>query len=175
MYLIHVTTVQNLIKILIDMTLKSNQITGKINQGEGIYKTTNFVYFSTCDELFDPRLADAGQVIIYLKSDFLLNRSFYVSTVHTDHPNVLDEWNGYNYKRKYSRYETNYNKILRTLYKRSLKQSDGKYFEIFQQVAILNKVNITNFIIGIKFNVRPDTGLLKKLDKLNIRYELNIK
>ena len=53
------------------------------------------------------------------------------------------------YKRKYNRYTKNYNKILQKLYKYSINVLNGKSYNAFQQVAVKNKINIANYIIGI--------------------------
>ena len=49
-----------------------------------------------------------------------------------------------NIKRKYNRYYSKYNNVLKKLYNQSKKKLD--YFQIFQQVAVKNKVNLKELI-----------------------------
>ena len=75
MYIIHNTDMKYLFNILKEEKIKSNKMTGNINEGYGIYDTNKFVYFSTTNTLFDTKTY--GQVIIYLPSELLFNRTFY--------------------------------------------------------------------------------------------------
>jgi hypothetical protein len=150
MYLVHETTSQSLKKILNENCIKSlNLLEPKyINQGDGVYKNNKFVYFTTTDKLFDKKYI--GHILIYINSDILYNRAFFVSTHHSKYPDKLYEKtinNIKHYKRKYNRYTKNYNEILKKLYKYST--NFGKAYNVFQQVAIKNKINIANYIIGI--------------------------
>ena len=52
------------------------------------------------------------------------------------------------YKRKYNRYYSKYNNVLKKLYNQSKKKLN--YFQIFQQVAVKNKINLKE-LIGIQF------------------------
>ena len=55
------------------------------------------------------------------------------------------------YKRKYNKYYTKYNTVLRKLYEYSISLlPHGDAFESFQQIAIRNKINLNN-LVGIKF------------------------
>ena len=55
------------------------------------------------------------------------------------------------YKRKYNKYYTKYNTVLRKLYEHSISLLPrGDAFESFQQIAIRNKINLNN-LVGIKF------------------------
>ena len=155
MYLIHNTTLKYAKSILKDEVLKSNKMTGNINEGEGVYDTNAYVYFSTTSILFDKNTM--GGIIIYLSSELLFNRTFYVLTLHSNFPNYLMEHkNGkyIQYKRKYPRYYENYNKILKDLYTLSIATiPNGVAFQAFNQVAIKNKINIKKYIKGIQFNI----------------------
>ena len=168
MFLFHSTNMKSLKLILKEHYMKSNKITGNINEGYGIYgkHENKFVYFGTTPNLFDDYCM--GSIIIYFKTDLLYNRSFYVSTVHSPEPDYLGEWEnkeGLEYKRKYSKYTENYNIILKKLYDNSIKRFNKRLFQIFQQVAILNKINITKYIIGIQFSETPDEKFMKYINK----------
>jgi len=145
MYLIHITPVEYLKKILLDNSLKSNKLTGNINLGLGVYngQPNSFVYFSTTDKLFDPNiLVGSSECIIYLNADILFNKSFYVSHYYSANPIT---------KKKYSRYTKNYNSILKKLYNYSINQlENSKVFYIFQQIAIKNKISINKYLAGIE-------------------------
>ena len=153
MYLFHITDIESLKSIIKDGYLKSNKITGNINQGDGIYDGTNrFVYFSTTEKLFDPTIKHQ-QIILYFKSDFLYDRTFYTSSGHTPIPDKINEWKNGRiklFRRKYNRYEKDYNIILKNLYDYSIKRSK-KIFFIRQQIALLNKIKLKDNLIGIVF------------------------
>lgn len=170
MYLIHNTTLEYLKLILKDGELKSSKITGNINDGDGIYESNKYVYFQTTNKLFDRNVI--GQIILYIKSDFLYNRSFLISTVQSGKPDNLGEWDNDNdYKRKINRYSNDYNKILLDLYNHSisrkcvLQKSKCIFFQ-FHQIAILNRVNINKLLIGINFiNIKPSESIIKYIKK----------
>jgi len=168
MYLIHITETKYLESILKDGELKSNKLTNNISSGDSIYYNLNkFIYFSTTDKLFDKKVY--GDIILYFTSDLLYNRKFYVSTMWSDAPNYLDESKG-EYKRKYPRYYKEYDQVLSKLYKKSInKLPNGKSFQVFQQVAIENKVNIKDKLIGIKFKIKPTDKIIKYI---NIHYPM---
>ena len=63
MYLIHSTTTSHL-----KLILHYGELTVKINEGDGIYKTNNYVYFYTTENLFDTTAC--GHVLLYLKPNF---------------------------------------------------------------------------------------------------------
>ena len=71
-----------------------------------------------------------------------------------------------NYKSKYKRNYKNYDKILFDLYKNSISiLENGHGFQIYQQVAINNKVNL-NDLVGIQFTYRePEKSLIKFINK----------
>lgn len=151
MYLVHETSHQSLKEILNENCIKSLNLLkpSYLNQGDGIYKNNKFVYFTTIEKLFDKYV---GNIVIYINSDILYNRAFYVSTHHSPYPDKLYEETTNNiteYNRKYNRYTKNYNKILQKLYKYSINVLNGKSYNAFQQVAVKNKINIANYIIGI--------------------------
>jgi hypothetical protein len=159
MYLIHDTNVKALKSILNDGYLKSYSLLEKKptdHEGSGLYTENKFVYFSCTDKLFDKDTH--ANVILYFNSKLLFNKSFYVSTHHSSSPNELDEWWVTNdqgkktkmYKRKYNKYYTKYNTILNKLYKYSISVLDGRAFQIFQQIAVRNKINL-NELVAIEF------------------------
>ena len=160
MYLFHTTSSESLKSILKSGYIKSYSLlknsnkTPKDGLGLGLYTENNFVYFSCVDKLFDDNII--SNIILYFNSKLLYNRSFYVSTVWSPEPNYLGEWysGGKNkkrkeYKRKYNRYYSKYNNVLKKLYNQSKKKLD--YFQVFQQVAVKNKINLKE-LIGIQFS-----------------------
>lgn len=54
------------------------------------------------------------------------------------------------YKRKYEKNYTKYDTILKKLYNYSISVLNGKSFQIFQQVAVRNKVSL-NELVAIEF------------------------
>jgi hypothetical protein len=167
MYIFHNTNITQLKSILKDGYLKSYSLIKKKpknGEGSGLYTKNNFVYFSCTDKLFDKNIM--SYVTMYFNSKLLFNKSFYVSTQHSPKPNYLAEWWIKNkgkkskmYKRKYNKYYKKYNSILKNLYKKSISVLNGKYFQVFQQVAIRNKINL-NELIAIEFKKKiivPDS------------------
>ena len=158
MYLIHNTNIKSLKSILKDGYLKSFSLLKKSNKtpknGEsgGLYTENNYVYFSCVDKLFDKNII--GSVTLFFNSKLLFNKSFYVSNMHSSSPKDLSEWwvkdeKGKRikmYKRKYNRYYTNYDSVLKRLYDYSISVLNGKYYQVFQQVAVLNKVNLNELV-----------------------------
>lgn len=162
MYLIHNTTISSLKSILKDGYLKSFSLLKKLkkklknNDGDGIYTENNFVYFSCVKKLFDKNIY--GKITMYFKSKLLFNKSFYISTVHSPNPTKLNEWfvkynnrKKKNYKKKYNKnYPRNkINKVLKKLYDHSISINE-EYFQIFQQIAVRNKVNLKE-LVAIEF------------------------
>ena len=156
MYLIHNTQISALKLILKDECLKSYSLLEKPpKDNEGLYIKNNYVYFSCTNTLFDKNIF--SRITLYFNSKLLLKKAFYVSTVHSPYPNHLDEWyvieNGKRikmYKRKYEKNYTKYNTILKKLYNYSVSVLNGKSFQIFQQVAVRNKVSL-NELVAIEF------------------------
>lgn len=159
MYLIHNTNIKSLKSILKDGYLKSFSLLKKSNktpkncESGGLYTENNYVYFSCVDNLFDKNII--GSVTLFFNSKLLFNKSFYVSNMHTASPEDLSEWwvkddNGKRikmYKRKYNRYYIKYKNVLKKLYKYSFSVlGKGKAFQIFQQVAVHNKVNLNELV-----------------------------
>jgi len=182
MYLIHNTTLEYLKLILEDQKLKSSKLTGNLNEGDGIYKSNNYVYFQTTDTLFDKNVI--GWITLYLNSDLLYNRNFFISTVQSAAPYDLGEWiveykKGEitkEYKRKYNRYSNNYNKILLDLYNHNVLYYTNRKFFQFHQIAILNKVNIKKSLIGINFiKIKPPESIIKYIQKYypNVKINMN--
>jgi hypothetical protein len=138
------------------------------NEGNGIYDTNNFVFFSCIDKLFSRKIH--SRVTLFFNSQLLFNKSFYVSTVHSSSPHDLGEWvtsDHKMYKRKYNRYYKNYNKVLQKLFDQSISYiKNGDAFQIFQQIAVLNKVNLKK-LVAIEFNIisKPNSTLINYLNK----------
>ena len=95
---------------------------------------------------------------MYFNSKLLFNKSFYVANLHSSTPNKLNEWwindNGKRikmYERKYNKYYTNYDRVLKKLYDYSIYVLPRGYsFQVFQQVAVRNKVNLKE-LVAIEF------------------------
>ena len=172
MYLIHNTNIKSLKSILKDGYLKSLSLlikegyNKKSLDGEGtsLYDKNKFVYFSCIDKLFSRKIW--AQVTLYFNSKLLFNKSFYISTNHSPAPNYLGEWWIKNedgtkykmYKRKYNKYYEKYDNVLKKLFKFSISQlENGKSFQIFQQIAVLNKVNLKE-LVAIEFNHKKDVN-----------------
>ena len=141
MYLIHETTLNNLYMILQDCELKSNYLTGEINQGEGVYEKNNkYVYFSLERELFAN--TNYSRIKLYFDTNLLSNRNFYISSVQSANPDNEGVWGtleGTEIKKKYPRNTENIPEILEKFY------YYHNYIFLFGQVEIKNKVNIQNY------------------------------
>jgi hypothetical protein len=164
MFLSHNTNLRSLKNILKDGYLKSYSLLKsegykKINgEGSGLYTENKFVYFSCIKELFTYKIY--SRITLYFTSDLLFNRTFYISNHHSSSPDILMEHNGKRklYKRKYKRFYKNYNKILENLFNYSISVlKNGKAFQIFQQIAVLNKINLDK-LICIEFNFKDDAN-----------------
>ena len=151
MYLFHVTSYDYIKKILQDNELKSSKLTGNLYLGDGIYTSSKYVFLGTTKKLFDNNVL--GHVIIYLKSDLLYNRMYFIENQHSS--SVI-------YGKKINRYNKDYNNILEKLYNKSI-EIYSKVFQAFQQVALLNKIPLENNIAGIY--IRNNDKLKKYLTK----------
>jgi len=59
----------------------------------------------------------------------------------------------------------NYNNVLRKLYKQSISLlENGKAFQVFQQIAIRNKINLDE-LVAIEFHDKPSKTILNYLNK----------
>lgn len=162
MYLVHETTMDNLLLLLKDGEIKSNQLTGKINNGDGVYdKPNKFVYFAFERFLFAN--TTFGRYKLYFSSDLLYNRDFYLSTVQSPSPDVEQMWMNGNHKElkiKYKRYTNNINKILDKFY----------YFNdhgfAYGQIAIKNKINIHKYLVAIQFVDSPTIKFIQQKNKI---------
>ena len=164
MYLIHETELYNLYLILKDGELKSNQLTGRINQGSGVYPTLNkFVYFSLERKIFNN--TTYAKFKLYFNPELLYNRNFYLSTVQSPEPEYVAKWKSSTenqIKIKHKKYSKNITKILEKQY----------YYNtdafLFGQVAIKNKVDINKYLVAIEF---IEFG---ELDKKNLKLKTKI-
>ena len=183
MYLIHNTSLPALESILKDRELKSLSLLKKENknfsryapnEGGGIYTKNNFVYFSCTDKLYDKNILNS--ITMYFNSKLLFNNSFYLYTGHSPDPESLHE-SGMDYKRKYNRYYNEYNTVLKKLYNYSISiLENGKAFQIFQQIAVRNKVNL-NELVAIEFNnkILATDSIIKYITKMFPNVEIKIK
>ena len=184
MYLIHNTSLLALNSILKDRELKSLSLLKKENknflryapnEGDGIYTKNNFVYFSCTDKLYDKNII--GEVTMYFNSKLLFKKSFYLSTMHSSDPESLHDDSEMHYKRKYNRYYNEYNIVLKKLYNHSISRlKNGKAFQIFQQIAVRNKVNL-NELVAIEFNnnILATDSIIKYITKMFPNVEIKIK
>ena len=173
MYLFHNTDMTALKLILKDGYLKSySLINGKksLGEGAGLYTENKFVYFSCINKLFEKEIF--SNITMYFNSKLLYNKSFYVSTVHSAEPNNLGEWwtkndNGKRvkmYKRKYNKNYSKYKVVLKRLYKHSINMYE-KAFQVFQQVAVRNKVSLKD-LIAIEFKKKfVNDSIIKYITK----------
>ena len=174
MYLFHNTSSDSLKNILKQGYLKSYSLLKKedpdvkANEGAGIYTENNFVFFSCVDELFKYKIYSA--ITLYFNSKLLFNRTFYISTSHSPEPDKLEEWKQEGkkmYKRKYSRYYKKYLDVIKKLFNYSIRVlPDASSFQIFQQIAISNKVNLKE-LICIEFQNKNDATpyIIKYINK----------
>ncbi len=157
MYLIHNTDITSLKSILKDKCLKSLSLQKKTNKNtqpnEGSYTENNFVYFSCTNKLFDNKISAniATGITLYFNSKLLFDKSFYIANLHSSIPQQLATW-GFNYKKKYNKNYTKYNSVLTKLYNYSISVlKKGKAFQVFQQIAVRNKVNLDE-LVAIHFH-----------------------
>jgi hypothetical protein len=158
MYLIHNTDITSLKSILKDKCLKSLSLQKKTNkkaqpnEGSNLYTENNYVYFSCTNKLFDNKVFAniAKGITLYFNSNLLFNKSFYVANLHSYTPQQLATW-GFNYKKKYNKNYTKYNSVLTKLYNYSISVlKKGEAFQVFQQIAVRNKVNLDE-LVAIQF------------------------
>ena len=157
MYLIHNTDITSLKSILKDNCLKSLSLQKKTNKnthanyGDGVYTENNFVYFACTNELFDNKVMVG--ITLYFNSKLLFNKSFYVANLYSSTPQRLATWksDGIKYKKKYNKNYTKYNSVLTKLYNYSISVlKKGEAFQVFQQIAVRNKVNLDE-LVAIQF------------------------
>ena len=159
MYLFHITNHKYLKSILTDGMLKSSYLTGNLNQGDGIYKHIKFVFFSVIDD-YESKQQIYGDVVLYFDYKMLWNRTFFVSTYHSDTPVRLCK--GEQVK-KYNQYYKYTKRVLTKLFQYSISKS-SKVFWVFQQVAIKNQCNLKNLKM-IRFQQYKPTKVIVKLIK----------
>jgi hypothetical protein len=156
MYLIHNTDITSLKSILKDSCLKSLSLQRKTNknaqlgEGYGIYSENNFVYFSCTNKLFDNKVS--AVITLYFNSKLLFNKSFYIANLHSSTPQRLVTDSNKTNKKKYNKNYTKYNSVLTKLYNYSISQlKNGEAFQVFQQIAVRNKVNLDK-LVAIHFH-----------------------
>jgi hypothetical protein len=183
MYLFHNTNLNSLKSILKDQFLKSSALLIKEGykeiqgEGSGLYDENIFVFLSTCEELFDPRIS--AQVVLYFDSNLLANKTFYISTAHSTDPEELGEWvstenNRFEYKRKYPKNYKLYNSVLKKLYTHSINVlPKGESFQVFQQVAIKNKIPLDN-LVGIEIKINLSDSKKEKITKYINKHYPNV-
>ncbi len=200
MYLFHNTTSESLKNILKDGYLKSLSLLKKegynaiANEGDGHYIENNFVFFSCVDELFKYKISSS--ITLYFNSKLLFNRTFYIANHHTPKPEPepnnlkkqdnlkeldnLKKWkeNGDPpYKQKYDRYYKKYNDVLKKIFNRSISILPNAFsFQLFQQIALSNKVSIKE-LVGIEFKNKNDAtpDIIQYINKYYPNVEIKIR
>ena len=157
MYLFHATNLKSLKLILKDGYLKSSKLSKNTEgEGQGLYEENKFVFFSCIDKLFSRKIY--GDVILYFNSKLLYNKSFYTGNIHSIAPDLL-----LNNEKKYKKNYKNYDIVLKKLFKSSL-ETHLKAFQVFQQIAVLNKVNLKE-LVAIEFNKKSNSSIIKFLNE----------
>ena len=152
MYLFHTTLIDYVEDILSDGELKSNKLTS--NSNWAIYDTSQYVYLSTKLSMFRNKISfNENSCNLYINPEILYNRKFYLSTDNVAFPEktILNKDSGVF---EYPRYYKNINNVLKIL---------NKHGKRFEQVAILNKMNIEKYLVGIEFFKKPSKNILKIL------------
>ena len=178
-FLFHVTELDSLLSILEDDYLKSYSLVNAKDtfskkclrynsQGSGLYTKNKFVFFSCTDRLFDERVL--GSVILYFDPKLLSNRIFYTANQH-----ITDPQNNKQQAKKYPAYYKNIDKVLYSLYKKSLRLPDDMAFQVFQLIAVLHKVQFRKYIIAIEFRRLKDTKKIKTIETYIKKYLPNVK
>lgn len=164
MYLFHVTNYKYIFHILDDLELKSNKLTGNINQGEGIYKTNNYVYLGISDKKFHGKII--GNIIIILDISVIKNRNIYITDHHSSEPK---------YTTKIIKNDLERMNKLKYLYKNSVEKLNGRAFNVFQQVAVEKNLKLKNKIIGLMIDTTViDEKKINKIKKYIKKINLNI-
>ena len=181
-FLFHVTELDNLKSILEDDYLKSySLVKAKVDknnfskkhleyssQGSGLYTKNKFVYFSCTDKLFDERIS--GPVVLYFDPKLLANRVFYTAAEH-----IIDPQNNKEQATKYPAHYENIDKVLYSLYKKSLRLPGGKALQVFQLIAILHKVKFSKYVIAIEFKHLKNEKKIKTIKNYIKKYLPNVK
>ena len=155
MYIFHNTKIDYLMKILKDGELKSKKATGYCGEGGDLYKTNDYVYFSTCKDLYDKRIL--SKITLFFNPKIIYNRVFWTNDTHTF--NVAKT-------RKYPRYYKKYNSVLSQLYKKSVSMlPKGFSFQVFQQIAIKDHCKIKKDLVAIQFKKKPDAKIVKYINR----------
>jgi hypothetical protein len=158
MYLFHETTDNSLLKILKSKMLKSNEHTKIKNYGQGIYKTSPFVFFNTCVDINDVQLQGYSPKLFF-NSKLLYDGTFWTNKTHISFPSKESN------SKKYSKHYTNINLILRRLYKQSIKIiKNGYVYQAFQQIAIKRNINIDNNFCAIWLGQNPNKKVINILE-----------
>ena len=116
-----------------------------------------------------------NDIVLYFNSKILYNRKFYVSNYFTPNPNKLNEHFNKKkiyYSRKYNRYYENYEKVLEELFNTSIKNKSS--FQLYQQIAIENKINLKN-LIEIEFKKVPSEKILNFINEFYPNVKITIK
>jgi hypothetical protein len=124
------------------------------NIGYQQYSRSDYVYLNCCEEKFDNRIR--GDVILYFDAKALYNREFYIDESYVTRPS-----------KKINRYCERYEEIIRGLYERSIKVLGGRSFQVFQQIAVRDRLQLRHLVgIGLK---TPNKTIAKLAGEIPIR------
>lgn len=168
MLLSHETTTKYIIQILKQNELKSNALTGLLNQGEGIYSYIDKVFFRAVKKIEDICLPE-GDVILYFDPKILFNKSFWVSTTNsvdtnckTKHTKNIGWSNDPQYQMKYKQYYQYTNNVLKKLYLHS--RAAGSHC-IANSVTVINNIKIKNHLNTVVISM-PESKKKQQILKL---------
>jgi len=135
MYLTHSTEIEFIFDILNSNQLKSSSKTGNLNQGDGIYAKSKFVFLSLLNR-FKPII---GEITLYFNTNAIIDKDFYIANSHSGNPDKL--FSNKDYYKKYIKTDKTHAyklKVLEKLYKDSYihKDKDKQYYWINNQVAV---------------------------------------
>ena len=85
MYLFHSTEIEYIFDILNSNQLKSSSKTGKLNQGDGMYKKSKFIFLSLLNK-YKPII---GGITLYFNTDAITNKDFYIANLHSIDPTKI--------------------------------------------------------------------------------------
>jgi hypothetical protein len=158
MYLIHRTDNESINKILKDGYLKSNKMTGNINEGDGVYdRASPYIYFSVIKKLSELEFFEG----LVIDISFLYHNNFWVSTGNIVNPNkklfISDD--GKRYCKKYRKNYSKYKSVLEKLY------NDGE-IKYLNQVAIKGKLKLKDILLRVYGDI--DKKLLGKYDNVKL-------
>lgn len=163
MYVFHLTSHKYIMSILKTGKILSGSVTGNLEIGFGIYgnNLSRFIFFSTCSKIFDKRIN--SHVIIYFKPEFLYDCKYYLSTGYAaDPPSALKLPQTAVITKMIKKRDNSFLRYLKQLYLYSVSLSNNGFYA-FNQIAIKDKLNIKEYMVGIEFQYEPTFEIIKYL------------